>query len=304
MKNMRRALGMALKYRWSLICSTICAVLVALLWGANIGGVLPVMEVVFKGQSLHQLVEGRIEDSQTAIQKHRDTITELQQSLAQCNDPQQASSFEHKIALQQGQITSQERSIAWMEWIQPSVVQWTPDDPFQTLLFVFAVLFVGTLLRCFFLAINMYLVDRVGQRTILDIQDQLFRNAMSMEWAELEVQGNGDLISRIRNETSAIAAGITTLFGKTLREAAENDCLHQWSCLSELATAFVLLGGCARRRSYHGAYRATNQTGSAASGGRIGQTARASISSRILCAARQSLQHARSRTAAFPNHCS
>ena len=35
MKNLRRALWMTLKYKWSLIGSFVCCLFVAVLWGAN-----------------------------------------------------------------------------------------------------------------------------------------------------------------------------------------------------------------------------------------------------------------------------
>ena len=127
--------------------------------------------------------------------------------------------LQRKIRLTESLIIDEQASLERTKWFEPWVKKNTPKDAFPTLLVVFGALFGCTLLRCFFLAVNMYLVNRVGQRTVLDIQDHLFRNTLKMEVNELpEVRGTGDLISRIRGETSAIAGAITTLFGKTLRE--------------------------------------------------------------------------------------
>ena len=218
MKNLRRALRMAFRYKWSIICSSICAFLIAILWGANIGGILPIVEIVFKGNSLHTMVDERIERSQTAIANARTEINEAEAELAQA-DADQKRKLDRQIRLKEALIEDEQASIARTEYFEPWVKRYTPADPFSTLIMVFGVLFFGTVLRCFFLAINMYLVNRVGQRTVLDIQDHVFRNTLKMETHEIaEVKGTGDLISRIRGETSSISRAITTLFGKTLRE--------------------------------------------------------------------------------------
>ena len=218
MKNLRRALRMAFRYKWSIICSSICAFLIAILWGANIGGILPIVEIVFKGNSLHTMVDERIERSQTVIADAQIEINQAEGNLADA-DASQKRKLDRQIRLKQALIEDEQASIARTEYFEPWVKRYTPADPFSTLIMVFGVLFIGTVLRCFFLAINMYLVNRVGQRTVLDIQDHVFRNTLKMETHEIaEVKGTGDLISRIRGETSSISRAITTLFGKTLRE--------------------------------------------------------------------------------------
>ena len=85
--------------------------------------------------------------------------------------PDQRQVLQREIKLKQAVIQDEQKSIERTRWFEPWVRQYTPSDPFLTLILVFGVLFLGTVLRCFFLAANMYLVNRVGQRTVLDIQD-------------------------------------------------------------------------------------------------------------------------------------
>ena len=84
MKNLRRALFMAFRYKWSIVTSTISAFLIAILWGVNIGGALPIIEIVFGGNSLHDVIDERIESSERAMLKSEEQIKELetQQSVA------------------------------------------------------------------------------------------------------------------------------------------------------------------------------------------------------------------------------
>jgi ATP-binding cassette subfamily B protein/subfamily B ATP-binding cassette protein MsbA len=249
MKNLRRALGMAFRYKWSIITSTLCAFLIAILWGANIGGVLPIIEIVFKGNSLHTMVDERIERSEKAIQDARDTIKEARRQLATANAGTR-SGLERDISLKQAVIRDEQTSIERTRRFEPWIRKYTPESPFATLILVFGVLFLGTVLRCLFLAINMYLVNRVGQRTVLDIQDHVFRNTMQMEVHEMDqVKGTGDLISRIRGETSSISRAITTLLGKTLREPLKmgacigGAALVNWRLLL-LSLVVVPVAGC------------------------------------------------------------
>ena len=217
MKNLRRALRMAFRYKWSLISSTICAFLIAVLWAANIGGVLPIIEIVFKGNSLHTMIDERIERSEKTIADAELAIQKAESRMAIAAGDR--NSLESQIRLKRALISDADDSIERSRYFEPWIKKNTPDKAFPTLILVFGVLFTCTILRCFFLAVNMYLVNRVGQRTVLDIQDHVFRNTMQMDVSELgDVNGTGDLISRIRGETSSISRAITTLFGKTLRE--------------------------------------------------------------------------------------
>jgi ATP-binding cassette, subfamily B, bacterial MsbA len=217
MKNLGRALRMSFRYKWSIISSTLCAFLVAILWGANIGGALPLIEIVFRGRSMQGVVEDRIDTSRLSIEKAESKIRELEQELPAA-DAADRRRIEKAIAGRRDLIEAEFAGIRRMEALRPWVREYLPEDPFQTLLLVFSILFIATLLRCFFLSINMYLVDRTGRRTILDIQDRLFRNTLQMEPHELGVKGTADLVNRIRGETNAIALAITVIFGKLLRE--------------------------------------------------------------------------------------
>jgi ATP-binding cassette subfamily B protein/subfamily B ATP-binding cassette protein MsbA len=67
MKNLRRALRMTLRYRWSLITSFVCSALVAVLWSLNLGAIYPFVEIVLKDNSLHEWVEIENKESRDLI---------------------------------------------------------------------------------------------------------------------------------------------------------------------------------------------------------------------------------------------
>ena len=218
MKNLNRALRMTLKYRWSLIASFFCSAMVAVLWSLNLGAVYPFVEIVIKGKSLHQWVADEDIESQQLITSSQNSIRELEARLKANPDPTESSKIQNQINANLYDIQIQETRTTGRAKLAPYIKKYAPDKPFTTLAYLMALMFIGTVLRGMFLMGSMVSVARVGQRTMLDMQNRVFQNVLDMEASELGVKGTGDLISRIRGETGAICQAITTLFGKTIRE--------------------------------------------------------------------------------------
>jgi len=214
--NLGRAVRMALVYRWHLLVSMVCSVCVALLWGANIGAVYPFVEVVLQGKSMHQWIDERIAGTEQRIDQLETRIAEAEQASS---TPGSGSSHEEgSLSKQRQDLSALQAELAWENRLRPVIHDYLPSTPFRTLVFMVIFLIVGTVLKGAFLVGNMVLVAMVGQRTILDLQNLFFRRTLEWDLATLASNGTGDLVGRIRGETSAIGAAITTLFGKLLRE--------------------------------------------------------------------------------------
>lgn len=219
MKNLRRALKMTLRYKWSLIGSFACCLMVALSWGANLGAVYPFVEIVMRQKTLHDWVDERLEDTDASIAEHRTQIAELEQKIASLPAATpETDRLETKIRLENANIESQKTKREWTEFFAPTIKNWAPNSSFATLGWLMGFMCLGTIIRGLFLMGNMVLVARVGQRTVLDMQNDVFRNVLDMEVSELGVRGTGDLVSRIRGETGTVGQAISILFGKTIRE--------------------------------------------------------------------------------------
>ena len=222
MKNLRRALWMTLKYKWSLIGSFLCCLCVAVLWGANLGAVYPFVEIVMQKKTLVQWVDERSKESDTRIDEKQQQIAELESKIAaekETNaDPSALTSLQTKVTLTTAELGGEVNRKWWTDTLAPWIRSYAPRTPFATLGWLMGFMFLGTVLRGLFLMGNMVLVARVGQRTVLDMQNDVFRNVLDMEVSELGVRGTGDLVSRIRGETGAIGQAISILFGKTIRE--------------------------------------------------------------------------------------
>jgi subfamily B ATP-binding cassette protein MsbA len=210
---------MTLKYRWSLITSFVCSVTVALLWSLNLGAVYPFVEIVLKGNSLHEWVESEDRLSTEEIQESNAAIAELEQQLAlEKLDSQQTVVVRNRISNHRYDIQVQNARSVGRAKLEPYIKKYAPEKAFTTLAVLMGLMVLGTILRGIFLLGSMVSVARVSQRTMLDIQNQVFQNVLDMETSELGVKGTGDLVGRIRGETGVICQAITTLFGKTVRE--------------------------------------------------------------------------------------
>ncbi|MEL7496864.1 MAG: ABC transporter ATP-binding protein [Planctomycetota bacterium] len=256
MKNLTRALRMTLKYKWSLIASFTCSIFVALLWSANLGAVYPFVEIVLKGKSLHDWVDDERHEASRMIAENLYKREELQNQLVRLDpdaitfdrqeivdsvaeiDPSadlsqfQLVDFKLKdfqvagdaqklsglISIINYDLEVQTARLSTRVWMAPWIENYAPRDPFETLAWLMGLMFFGTVFRGMFLMGSMVSVARVGQRTMLDMQNGVFQNVLELEASEVGVKGTGDLVGRIRGETNRICQAITTLFGKTIRE--------------------------------------------------------------------------------------
>lgn len=218
MSSLARALRMALRYRWSFFFSFLTTCGVALLWGANISTVAPFIKVIFDGQTLHQWVDGRIVEAESKLGIAVGELEALQGQRVETRGSEAAAAWQQSVVKLESEVSGYQASLWISRLIEPWIRAYAPQTTYDTLVFLILIVIGATVLRGSLLAVNMYLVARLGQRTVLDIQDQFLQNTLHMDLSEVGKNGTGDLINRIRGETNAIGMAITTILGKIIRE--------------------------------------------------------------------------------------
>lgn len=218
MSSLVRALGMALRYRWSFVFTLVTTIGVAILWGANISTVAPFIKVIFEGKNLHQWVGERRAEAETNLKSIQDEIQAFESQVAATTDPVILKNTAAELADAERLAAGYATSLWLTEFLEPWIANYAPNSTYETLVFLILLVIAATIVRGILLAVNMYLVARIGQRTVLDIQNQFLRNTLSLELSEIGKNGTGDLINRIRGETNAIGMAITTILGKIIRE--------------------------------------------------------------------------------------
>ena len=82
MKHFGRVLKIAAKKHWSLVGVLFSSLVIAILWGANIGTLYPMIEVVFQGESIPQYAERRIQESDQTVLELDEERSKLKSKIA------------------------------------------------------------------------------------------------------------------------------------------------------------------------------------------------------------------------------
>jgi ATP-binding cassette, subfamily B, bacterial MsbA len=219
MGNFARTVRVALRYRWTVASSFACALVVAALWGANIGMLLPLVEVVTNNQSLGQRIDEAIEYDRTSIAKHAEEQRQLQLKLEglPAHDDS-AAVLRREMAVVASRQQADQDDLARFGRLKPWVDAYLPTNPFRTLLLMVALLLVATIIKDTFLTTNSFLVNRLGNLATFDVRKQFYRRTLRMDLATFNESGTSDLLSRFTYDVDNLAGGIQTLFGRALLE--------------------------------------------------------------------------------------
>jgi ATP-binding cassette, subfamily B, bacterial MsbA len=229
MKNFRRVLLMACRYRWTLVGAVLSALGVAVLWGGNIGAVYPFVKVVLEEKSIQSWVGDEIERGSKTIADINREIAKIEAQLAAGpNQPKLEASL-HRL---QSRLDIETRARDWYVWAKPHLDRWLPNDPFQTLVLVMAALLIGTVLKSGLVIANNILVSRLANLATFDLRKLFYRRTLRLDLATFNDEGSSDLMSRFTHDTSNIGNGLETVFGKMIVEP-----LKMIACL--VGAAFV-----------------------------------------------------------------
>ena len=217
MKNFGRVLRIAARRRWSLLGILVSSLLIAVLWGANIGTLYPLVEVVFKGDSIPGYAERKIEEATTKAAGLDQKIADAEAKLVDA-DASEAKAL--TLAIQSDQTTREaiEESVEYLVWAKPAIDKYAPTGPYNTLLLIVALLIGCTAIKLVALTANLLLVQYVSERTAIDLRAQFFRKALHLDLDSFGENGSADLTSRLTNDIAHVSAGVTVLLGRLVRE--------------------------------------------------------------------------------------
>jgi ATP-binding cassette subfamily B protein/subfamily B ATP-binding cassette protein MsbA len=223
--NFTRVVRMAIRYKFTFAASIVSALIVAVLWGGNIGTLYPVVEVVFQNQTMQQWVDGKIAQSQATLAEKSTAVEQLRRELATADESDRPE-IESQINERESEVVAEQRALDWYLFGKPYIDRYLPNDPFKTLALITGLLLLGTILKDAFLIANNILVARLAQLATFDLRKLFYRRTLRMDLATFSEDGTADLMSRFTNDMSQVATGVESLFGKLVREP-----LKMVSCL-------------------------------------------------------------------------
>ena len=216
MQDFIRVLRIAMRQRLAVAGVIISSLVIAAFWGINIGAIYPLVEVVFRGDSLPEYVDQQIAKSREQIGVHDRKIEEYKAKLATANETDRTKLLSRLRIEELGRDAMFKSEILfgrlrpWMDGL--------PTEPYPTLLFLMGLLLIGTILKLTAAMINLVLVQMVTERTTMRVRALFYRRALHLDLDEFGDSGSAELTSRITNDVSQLNGGINTLLGKIIRE--------------------------------------------------------------------------------------
>lgn len=217
MKNFVRAVRIALRYRFTIIGSFLCALLIAALWGANIGAMYPLVEVSFRSSSMREWIAEEIAASQAVITRQEDALTELRrrQPLAEAAEQRE---LERQITFEHSRLQAERDALARSLWLQPYIERFTPTKPFHTVLWIVVALLVSTAVKGACIIGHMMLSARLLERVKLDLRGQFFQHTLRSDIQRVHQEGTSRLMTHFSNDIEQISCAVNFLFGPAVRE--------------------------------------------------------------------------------------
>src|SRR3972149_6678929 len=101
--NFLKVIRMAIRYRLTFISSIVCALIVAVFWGGNIGAVYPIVAVILQSETPQHWVEEKISDSKKTIAEKTAEIENGQKEILQADSKQQ-NKLNRRIEISQKRV--------------------------------------------------------------------------------------------------------------------------------------------------------------------------------------------------------
>ncbi len=225
MRNFLRTLKYSYPYRYRLLASVICAVMVAVLWSLNLSAIYPVLMILGKDKNLHQWVdeehdiaEKRLKENQQRLERHKADLERITQ-VAGHPDRENAERKERweiaKLEAEQGEIGSRRYRF---DLLKKYIISHLPQDRFNTFLWIVAALIVGVFIKGIFEFFQEALVGSVTNRTLFDLRNSFFRKMIHQDVRQLSATSTPELMARFTNDLEQLGNGLKILYGRMVVE--------------------------------------------------------------------------------------
>lgn len=210
MKHFLRAIGEGTRHWPALGAAILCSLGVAVLWGANIAALFPLIETTLSGRSIQEAHAERLEEVRSSIAAAEEKLRDRREP-ADPADGVAADALATRLRIDRAALESG-------EWLQAWFDRWLPRGPFATVALVVALLFVGTTLRVALTMANAWLVAHVTQSTIRDLRNRVFNKALELDRPGFQVMGVSGFQAQVTHIADMLALGMTSFYGGAVTE--------------------------------------------------------------------------------------
>jgi ATP-binding cassette subfamily B protein/subfamily B ATP-binding cassette protein MsbA len=250
MRQFLRVLKYSWPYRYRLLASVFCALMVAALWSLNLSAIYPVLKILSSDKNLQQWIEEEIDTHQKKhheLEAQQDAVDAKLQQLARQPDQPGRETQERKATEQRARITGElTHHDTWAyryRWVRDKVIRHLPEDRFETFVWIMVGVVLGLMLKGVFEFLHDSLVGSVTNRVLFDLRNGFFRRALHQDVRQLATTGTPELMARFTNDTEQVGTGLKVLFGRMVGEPLKAvACFVVACCISwQLTLVFLLL---------------------------------------------------------------
>lgn len=219
MQNLNRAIRLTFRYKYSIIASVFCAMMIGVLWGGNIGVIAyTIVDISFNKTNFVDWSDQKIEENDQSRQKIRETLRDLEQKRKQSADPAEIKQFKRAIKAERNSLWYYDLFDKLFQTIKPTIDRYAPRDPFHTVWVIISFALLASLVKGGFTILHAILSARIALRTICEIRNMMFRKIIRYEVNYFSQEGISNAMNRLLSDSTNLSTGLTVLYGKLIRE--------------------------------------------------------------------------------------
>ncbi|MFO0824895.1 MAG: ABC transporter ATP-binding protein [Gemmataceae bacterium] len=252
MRNFLRILKYSWPYRYRLLASIVCALMVAALWSLNLSAIYPVLKILSTDKNLQQWTDSQIASYQAQLDdpgrlnrlaEIKETLKDLEQNPDQVNAQTRERKATEELAKLEGERSNLATWVYRYQWLKAKVMPHLPEDRFQTFVWILGLVIVGLMLKGVFEFLHESLVGSVTNHTLFDLRNGFFRRALHQDVRQLASTGTVELMARFTNDTEQVGTGLKVVFGRMVGEPLKAiACFVVACCISwQLTLVFLLI---------------------------------------------------------------
>ncbi len=217
MSNFLRVVRLTLRRKYTFAAAILCALGVAALWGANLGLIMPIVEITFSEKPPHEFADAKIEAALAKIADQKKEITALGEQIAAAEGDAKRK-LVLKRSILEHKLQATEKELAAARFLQPWVKNYLPNSAFGILAIFVGILIAATLIKDTMFVGNLLLVERMVQLALFDMRKRLYRKTLSMEIAHFGNDHTSHLMHRFSGDINCAFAGVNVLLGRMILE--------------------------------------------------------------------------------------
>ncbi|HJS08491.1 MAG TPA: ABC transporter ATP-binding protein [Pirellulales bacterium] len=217
MRNFLRVVRLTLRRRYTFVAAILCSLGIAVLWGANLGVIKPIVEIIFSDKAPHDFADAKVRDG-------KEKFASLQREMvaAYAEKRRASGSAAKELTRQQmaleNKLFAAHKELEAAEFLQPLVKRYLPNDSFTALALFIGFLLLATLVKDSLLVCNLMLIERMTQLALLDMRKTLFRKILKMEMAHFGNDHTSHLMHRFTGDINCSFNGVNVLLGRMILE--------------------------------------------------------------------------------------